>query len=128
MPREQEMKANLQNYLDGFNEGDSEKVISLFAEDARVEDPVGSDPLKGIASIASFFQQSVPSVKRLELVAPIRGSHSNSAAMAFNIYVEIEGKESVIRCIDVMTFNDDGFIIDMKAYWGPEDIQSSLNF
>ncbi|MFS0749367.1 steroid Delta-isomerase [Oceanobacillus sp. 1P07AA] len=124
MPTEQEMKASLQKYLDGFNEGNSEKVISLFAEDARVEDPVGSEPLKGKASITSFFQQSVPSVKKLELAAPIRGSHSNAAAMAFNIYVEVEGKEAVIRCIDVMTFNDEGLIMDMKAYWGPEDIQA----
>lgn len=124
MPIEQEMKTSLQKYLDGFNEGNSEKVISLFAEDARVEDPVGSEPLKGIASITRFFQQSVPSVKKIELAAPIRGSHSNSAAMAFNIYVEMEGKEAVIHCIDVMTFNDGGFIIDMKAYWGPEDVQS----
>ncbi|BAC12244.1 steroid delta-isomerase [Oceanobacillus iheyensis HTE831] len=124
MPTEQEMKASLQKYLEGFNEGNSEKVISLFAEDARVEDPVGSEPLKGKASITTFFQQAIPSVKRLELAAPIRGSHGNAAAMAFNIYVEMEGKGAVIRCIDVMTFNDDGFIIDMKAYWGPEDVQS----
>ncbi|CDQ40564.1 MULTISPECIES: steroid Delta-isomerase [Virgibacillus] len=123
MLTEAEMKANMQRYLDGFNKNDPEKVISLFAADAQVEDPVGSEKLIGKGSLADFFRQSVASVKQLKLEAPIRGSHGNSAAMAFSIHVEKEGIKTIIHCIDVMTFNDAGKIIDMKAYWGPEDAQ-----
>lgn len=118
------MKAALQQYLDGFNNKDHDAVISLFADDARIEDPVGGGQiLEGKAAITSFYQSSVASVEKLELAAPIRGSHGNAAAIAFMIYVEMEGKKVCIHCIDVMTFNDAGKIVDMKAYWGPEDIE-----
>ena len=30
-----------------------------------------------------------------------------------------------IEIISTMTFNDDGKIASMKAYWGPENISSS---
>lgn len=118
------MKEALQQYLDGFNNKDHDAVISLFADDARVEDPVGGGQvLEGKSAIAPFYQSSVASVEKLELAAPIRGSHGNSAAIAFMIYVEMEGKKVRIHCIDVMTFNEAGKIVDMKAYWGPEDIE-----
>ncbi|WP_211750212.1 steroid Delta-isomerase [Paenibacillus sp. Marseille-Q4541] len=118
------MKAALQKYLDGFNNKDHEAVISLFADDARIDDPVGGGQIiEGRDAITSFYEKSVASVDKLELAAPIRGSHGNSAAIAFMINVEMEGKKVCIHCIDVMTFNDAGKIIDMKAYWGPEDVQ-----
>ncbi|KOP66737.1 steroid delta-isomerase [Bacillus sp. FJAT-18019] len=118
------MKAALQQYLDGFNNKDHDAVISLFADNARIEDPVGGGQIiEGKEAITSFYQSSVASVEKLELAAPIRGSHGNSAALAFIINVEMEGKKVRIHCIDVMTFNDEGKIADMKAYWGQEDIQ-----
>src|SRR3546814_6197794 len=45
---------------------------------------------------------------KLKLAAPIRGSHGNSAAMAFDVELKMPEGEAVIRVIDVMTFNDAG--------------------
>lgn len=124
MPTQTEMKAVLQQYVDGFNRVDSESVISLFADDARIEDPVGGGKIvEGKEAITSFYQETVTSNSKLELVAPIRGSHGNSAAMAFNVNVDADGKKLQIHVIDIMTFNDAGKIVDMKAYWGPEDMK-----
>ena len=39
MPSQAAMKATLQSYLDYFNEGDAEKLTSLFAADATVGRP-----------------------------------------------------------------------------------------
>ena len=41
--------------------------------------------------------------------------------MAFTIHMEREGTRTLIRAIDVMTFDDAGKIVDMKAYHGPGD-------
>lgn len=115
-------KAAMQAYIDGLNNGDLEAVVALFAEDARIEDPVGSTQIiEGREAIRAFYQQSISMDLKLRLAAPIRGSHGNEAAMAFE--VEIRGMQpvTVIRVIDVMTFNADGSIRTMQAYWSPED-------
>lgn len=115
------MKSVLQRYIDGFNADDAEAIVDLFADDATVEDPVGSDPIKGKAAIEQFYRRAVTMNVRLALAAPIRGSHSNAAAMAFDITFSMDGKEVFTRAIDVMEFNNEGKIIRMRAYWGPDD-------
>lgn len=121
MPTEQEMKAALQQYIDGFNAKDAEAIISLFADDAILEDPVGSEPVQGKEAIAAFYRQGVMVVTEMKLSAPIRGSHSNAAAMAFDFAMELEGHTVRTSTIDVMEFNEDGKIVNMRAYWGPSD-------
>lgn len=123
MLAEDRMKDALQQYLDGFNRGDATSLSGLFADHARIEDPVGGGRIvEGKAAIAAFYQRAVELVKRLDLDTPIRGSHGRSAAMAFTIHLEVDGMPTVIRVIDVMTFDESGKIVDMKAYHGPGDV------
>ncbi|MFA5668955.1 MAG: nuclear transport factor 2 family protein [Balneolaceae bacterium] len=123
MPTEMKMKAAMQQYIDGFNKKDADVLISLFADDAKIEDPVGGGRIvEGREAITSFYERAVTLVDKIELNTPIRGSHSNCAAMAFTIYMTIKDKPMIINAIDVMTFNEAGLIIDMKAYHGPSDL------
>lgn len=123
MLTESKMKAAMQQYIDGFNQKDAKIIISLFADNAKIEDPVGGGKMvEGKTAITSFYESAVPLVDKLELATPIRGSHSNFAAMAFTICMKMDGKPIQINAIDVMTFNDAGEIIDMKAYHGPGDV------
>lgn len=123
MATEQQMRDALQAYIDGFNAGDGEGLAALFADDARIEDPVGGTKIvEGRASINDFYRGAVEAVDRLELVAPIRASHGSAAAMAFDIHMHADGRPVLIRVIDVMTFDAGGRIVDMKAYHGPGDV------
>ena len=117
-PTEQHMKATLQAYIDALNRGDLEGVLSLYADDATVEDPVGAPLLRGHGEIAGLYRQAVASGFQLQLVAPIRASHGNAAAMAF----ESTGL-AIVRVIDVMRFNPDGKIASMQAFWGESDLE-----
>ncbi|MGG4220591.1 nuclear transport factor 2 family protein [Paenibacillus jamilae] len=124
MPSQSHIKEIMQRYIDGFNKKDAKAVSFLFSDEARIEDPVGGARIiEGREAIDSFYNAAVSNVRELELVAPIRGSHSDAGAMAFIIHTLIDGREVEIHCIDVMTFNDVGKIVDMKAYWGQEDIK-----
>lgn len=60
---------------------------------------------------------------RLSLAAPVRASHSNAAAMAFDVHLTMPEGQSVIRVIDVMTFDEAGRFQSMQAYWGPSDME-----
>ncbi|OZB91283.1 steroid Delta-isomerase [Paenibacillus sp. XY044] len=122
MPQEHVIKTAMKQYIDCFNQDDLEGVLSLFGEEATVEDPVGSPPVEGKSAIAEFYKKVVNGNTRIRLEGPIRGSHSNSGAMALNITTAAEGKTISIPVIEVMTFDENGSIISMKAYWGPGDM------
>lgn len=123
MPSEQMMKAALKAYVDGLNRGDAEAVIGLFAEDAVIEDPVGSPPKRG-REIVDWFHRAVAMQAKLTPVAPMRGSHGNAAALAFIVTTQWEGKEVSIHSLDTCTFNSAGKIVELKGYWGPDDVET----
>ena len=118
MPTEAHMKSVLQSYIDGFAAGDADSIIALFAEDAVIEDPIGTPELHGLEAIGEFYRNAVATGAKLTLDAPIRASSGAKAAMAFT--VEVSGMR--IGVIDTMTFNDEGKVIRMEAVWGPEDV------
>ncbi|HEY9544854.1 MAG TPA: steroid Delta-isomerase [Solimonas sp.] len=120
---EKTMKETMQAYIDGFNRADPAGVAALYADDATVEDPVGSPLKTGKAEITKFYEFSMKTGAKLKLAAPIRGSHGNSAAMAFDVELKMPEGEAVIRVIDVMTFNDAGQFTSMRAFWGPGDME-----
>jgi steroid delta-isomerase len=121
MPSEPEMKAALQKYIDAFVASDADALAALFADDATVEDPVGSETLRGKEAIAAFYRKAVRVVTHMALSAPIRGSHGNAAAMAFDFEMNLRGRKVRTSAIDVMEFDDDRKIKAMRAYWGPSD-------
>ncbi len=118
MPSQETMKAAMQAYIDAFNSGSAAAVVALYAAEATVEDPVGSPLKRGRAEIEAFYTHSIATGAKLSLDAPIRGSHSNSAAMAFSAKIG----PVTVRVIDVMTFDESGKFTSMKAYFGPGDI------
>lgn len=122
MTEESRMKAALQAYINAFQQQDAEALIDLFADDATIEDPVGSEPVVGKEAIAAFYRQGVTMVTHMELSAPIRGSHGNAAAMAFEFEMIYQGQRSRVRAIDVMEFSEEGKIKRMRAYHGPSDL------
>lgn len=122
MVSEKKMKEGMQAYIDTFNRSDAAGIADLYTDDATVEDPVGSPVKSGKKAIAEFYQMAVQTGAKLKLAAPIRGSHGNSAAMAFDVELNMPVGRMVIQVIDVMTFNDEGKFTSMRAFWGPGDM------
>lgn len=122
MVSEQQMKEAMQAYIDCFNRTDPEAIAALYADDATVEDPVGSPLKNGKAEVAAFYKMAVATGAKLKLAAPIRASHGNSAAMAFDVQLNMPTGEAIIQVIDVMTFNDAGKFTSMRAFWGKSDM------
>lgn len=118
MPSQETMKAAMQAYIDAFNSGNPTAILALYAPEATVEDPVGSPVKRGGAEIGAFYTHSIATGAKLSLDAPIRGSHGNSAAMAFSAKIG----PVTVRVIDIMTFDEAGKFTSMKAYFGPGDI------
>ena len=54
-----QMEAAVHSYFEGFRRQNVEIIIALFADDATVEDPVGSPPSKGREAIRAFYTKSI---------------------------------------------------------------------
>ncbi len=122
-PHQDQMRAALQAYVDHINAGDRDGVLALFAPDAVIEDPLGSPPKTG-KEIENWFSDTIAFGTHIRPVAPIRGSHSNAAALVFEVtFQPPAGPRLLIRSLDVCTFDAEGRITSLKAYWGPDDIE-----
>jgi len=88
--------------------------MALFAEDCVVEDPVGSEPKSGKAEVQAFYATLPPVGVSAALTGPVRAVADGMSA-AFPFKIETAGFE--MEVIDVMTFDDDGKITSMTAYW-----------
>lgn len=118
MPTPEQMQAAVHGYVDGFAKGDVEGIVALFAEDAEIEDPVGT-PLKvGHEAIRAFYQYSVGTGAKLRLDGPIRVG-PDCAAFAFQVQLAMDGKALTVDVIDIFRFDDAGKVRRMEAYFGP---------
>jgi len=108
-----------QRYCELVTAGDFDGVALLYAEDATVEDPIGSEPHRGRAAIREFYRASAGAV-RLELEGGVRtAGREGAAAMIAHPKVDASVR---VETLDVMTFGDDGLITSMRAYWSPDTI------
>jgi steroid delta-isomerase len=108
----------VQRYLDTVASGTAADVAALYTEDATLEDPVGGGEVHiGRQAIAGFYKLMESGEIKTELLTFRAGG--NEAAFVFAITVNGAMR---IEPIEVMTFDGDGQVTSMKAYWGPQNI------
>jgi len=106
-------------YLETLSQRRPDDIAALYAEDATVEDPVGSEVHIGRQAIRGFYTR-VENVESKTDVLTVRAL-GNEAAFFWRLIIG----EMTIEIISVMTFDDEGRIASMKAYWGPDNITTS---
>jgi steroid Delta-isomerase len=123
MPTTEQKLAAVHGYVEAFAKGDAEAATALFADDATIEDPLGTPIKQGHDEILTFYQTSMATGAKLKLQGDPRCA-ADSVAFAFAVQLEWGGQKSEIDVIDIFRLNDDGKIIDMRAYWGPENLKA----
>ena len=66
-----DMIAAVHRYVEAFDKADLEIIRDIYAEDAVLEDPVGTEPKHGMEAILGFYGPSL-SAARLELTGAPR--------------------------------------------------------
>lgn len=118
MPSHDEMVRVVERYVAAFDNGDAAAVRDLFAENATVEDPVGTPPHVGHDAIHTFYARSMQTGARLKLDGPVR-TVGNTAAFPFSVHLTLDGSPARIDVIDLFSFDEDGKVASMRAYFGP---------
>lgn len=112
--------AAVEQYIQGLCEHDLDKVMALFAANATVEDPVGSEPKQGTEAITEFYKTAISSKIQAKLEGPVRLA-GNYAVFPFTVNLDLGGSAMRIDVIDQFTFDEDNKIIGMKAFWSEEN-------
>lgn len=115
------MTAVVHAYLDAFEKGDAERAVAIFAEDATVEDPIGSPPHVGTDAIRAFYTLAMSTGAKLTLTGPI-GLAQAHAAFPMRIRLNWEGRPMTIDVIDTFAFDATGKVSRMQAYFGPTNM------
>ncbi len=111
--------AMVHKYVEAFEKQDMDIIREIYADDAIVEDPVGTDLHVGIEAVCTFYEGALNSGAKLALSGEPRCSGN---AVAFPFQVIMPG--AVIDIIDVFEFNDNGKVNSMKAYWSGDNMKS----
>lgn len=111
---------NVNRYLELVAEGQPDAIADLYADDATVEDPVGGEVHIGRHAIRGFYASVLGGKAETDL-ATVRAL-GHEAAFFWGLIVDLGEGKMRIEIISVMTFDDEGRITSMKAYWGPENI------
>lgn len=110
----------IRRYVSLLATGSTDDLLELFAEDATVEDPVGSDVRAGRNEIREFFSTLQQLERQTELV--LLRVAGNEAAFSFTISFKAGDTPMRLQPIDTMTFDRDGKITSVRSYFAPADL------
>jgi steroid delta-isomerase len=107
-------------YLELASQGRADDVAELYAADGTVEDPVGGEVHIGRQAVRGFYDALPTNGASADLVT-LRAL-GNEVAFFWALIIDLGENKMRIEIISVMTFNAEGKIATMKAYWGPENV------
>ena len=116
--RPETAEAVVERYLERHAACDLEGVMSLFAANAVLEDPVGSAPRRGVVAIRAFYAETHARNGRLEIerVGPALCGGSEVAA---HIRARFAGPADApwVDVIYTLTLDPAGAILTLRAYF-----------
>lgn len=110
--------AAVDQYIRSLNESNLDGILSLYADYATVEDPVGSKIISGIDNLHEFYTGAVNIKLNIKRTGPVRIAGSE-VAFPFRLHMYIDGIYTRTDVIDVFRFNEEGKIVSMRAFHGP---------
>jgi steroid delta-isomerase len=125
-PTPEHIRHVLAKYAEALGKGDTQGLVCLFAPDGTLEDPIGTEPHRGHAAIASFFQRGFDATGgrilfRAEGPVRINGSH---AACAFVATCDMADPPFEVETMDIARFDAAGQIASMVAILGPTNFRA----
>jgi steroid Delta-isomerase len=109
-----------EQYTEALTRGDADAAVALFAPDAVVRDPVDGPVLEGTAKIREFFAGGEGVIQGFEVTGPVRiAADGLHAAAPMRARLDFGDGPKFLDTLDVMTFDDDGRVVSMDAYYGP---------
>jgi steroid delta-isomerase len=118
------LRGKIATYMARFTANDREGWLDLFADDAWIEDPVGTPRRTGRDEIGAFWDETHEVPDAIELVPlGITTIVGDEGIFTMQARATLGGQVFGIDIIDLMTFDEAGRITTMRAFFDP----SALN-
>ncbi len=108
-----------------MNKGDVEGILELYADDAKEEDPIGSELRRGSDGLRTFYEASAGSII-MKRTGPVRVA-GNEAATPLVVLMGPEGQQQALDIISHMVFDDEGKITSMRAFWSLDAMRAATD-
>jgi steroid delta-isomerase len=115
MATREEICAVCDQYVALLSKADTEAIVDLYHPNARIEDPLGSEPKNGHEKIREFYA----GISGVNLTATRLGPVTvvgHEAAFQFRIDVPLGEETLSMVTTDLMSFDESGKITAMTAY------------
>jgi steroid delta-isomerase len=116
-----QIRQTYQRYTELVNKGDVDGILELYADDASIEDPVGSEPRVGRDAIRAFYEASAGTIT-MKVSGSVRVA-GHEAATPLKVLMGPEGEQSVLEIISTMAFDEAGKVTAMRAFWSLDAIR-----
>ena len=122
------INATIDAYMAAFSAGDRDAYLGCFAEDAWIEDPVGSPRRHGHDGIGGFWDETHGLSDAIELrPLGLRVVVASEAAFTMQARPTLDGATYALDIIDHMTFDDAGRIASMRAFFDPATMRPAAD-
>ncbi|WP_040687686.1 nuclear transport factor 2 family protein [Nocardia vinacea] len=117
----------IEQYVKLVGSGPTEAIVDLYAPDAVVVDPIGTEPKRGHDAIREFYEVLGNLDRETELHADAVRIAGNHAAFMFTLVTKFGDQRFTLSPIDAMDFDDEGKIVAMRAYWSQDDMRNEAS-
>lgn len=119
VPDQESIVAAIKAHCDSLSAGDKDAWLDLWAQDCVLEDPVGVDRFEGRDTLATTFWGMIEQISPMKiwLEREIIVCGHEAIAILFGV-VSPRGKMTRVGpIVDHFTFDADGKIASMRAFW-----------
>ena len=128
MADQSSINATIDAYLAAFTAGDRAGYLDCFADDAWLEDPVGTPRREGREDIGAFWDEVHVMPDAIELRPHgLRVVVGAEAAFTLQARASVGGQTLVVDVIDLMTFDDAGRIASLRAFFDPSAMRPATD-
>lgn len=108
-------------YVAAYNARDTAAILALYDARATMEDPIGLPPAVGHEAIGELYKMGFDMNVSIAHDGPVRCAGNS---VAFPLIAS--SPTSKLHVIDVFDFGRGGKIVQMRAYWGPDNLEGDL--
>ena len=123
MPTAEQVRGVFERYVEAISTGQYDTALGLFAPGATAHDPVDGPLLTLPDGLRAVLTGSADAIRAVRFAGPVSiSADCRHAAAPLAAEVDFGTGAQVMSVVDVLTFDDDGRITSLTAYYGPTNL------
>jgi steroid delta-isomerase len=119
----EDFERRLTEYMDSIRSMETDRWVGEFAENATVEDPVGTPEVRGHEQLRGFFDGVRKRLKLLDLTPEFVVVSASEAAVKWSaVSTAHNGLKASFPGVTAFKLREDGKILQLRAFWDAKEV------